>query len=114
MDEVECTSEPRCYDHPNNPKIKFWDLPGITDPTYEGDLEKYCENVPFDKYHTYLIFAKDRFTADELKLVKKIRSTVIASSLSYAATYYFLVRWLEVMERLANKVLEETLEKIRP
>lgn len=75
VDEVECTKEPKCYDHPTNPKIKFWDLPGITDPIYEGDLEKYCENVPFDKYHTYLIFAKDRFTADELKLIKVIRST---------------------------------------
>ena len=38
-------------------------------------MEKYCKNVPLDKYHTYLIFAKDRFIADDLKLAKRIRST---------------------------------------
>ena len=30
--------------------------------------------MPLDKYDTYLIFAKDRFTADDLKLAEKIRS----------------------------------------
>ena len=75
VDVVECTKEPKCYDHPSNPNIKFWDLPGITNPVYDDDLEKYRKNVPLDKYHTYLIFAKDRFTADDLKLAKRIRST---------------------------------------
>ena len=70
----ECTEEPKCYDHPSNPNIKFWDLPGITNPIYNGDLEMYCKNVPLDKYHTFLIFAKDRFTADDLKLAEMIRS----------------------------------------
>ena len=70
----ECTKEPKCYDHPSNPNIKFWDLPGITNPIYNGDLEMYCKNVPLDKYHTFLIFAKDRFTADDLKLAEMIRS----------------------------------------
>ena len=70
----ECTEEPKCYDHPSNPNIKFWDLPGITNPIYKGDLEMYCKNVPLDKYHAFLIFAKDRFTADDLKLAEMIRS----------------------------------------
>ena len=35
----------------------------------------YCKNVPLDKYDTFLIFAKDRFTADDLKLAEMIRST---------------------------------------
>ena len=30
--------------------------------------------MPLDKYHTYLIFAKDRLTADDVKLAKRIRS----------------------------------------
>ena len=72
---VECTMKLQCYDYPKNPNIKVWDLPGITNPIYDGDLEKYCESVPFEKYDTYLIFAKDRFTANELKLAEKIRST---------------------------------------
>ena len=75
VDVTECTKEPKCYDHPSNPKIKFWDLPGITNPFYRGDLEEYCKNLPLDEYDTYLIFAKDRLTADDLKLAERIRST---------------------------------------
>ena len=71
---VECTMEPKCYDYPSNPNIKFWDLPGITSPIYNGDVEKYWKNVPLDKNLIYLIFGKDRFTADDLKLAEKIRS----------------------------------------
>ena len=74
VDVVECTMVPQHYDYPGNPNIKFWDLPGITSPTYEGDLEKYCKNVPLEKYDTYLIFGRDRFTAHDLKLAEKIRS----------------------------------------
>ena len=36
----------------------------------------------------------------------------IASSLSYAATYYFLSKWLEKLEEFALKVLEEKLGNI--
>ena len=75
VDVDECTMKPKCYDHPSNPNIKLWDLPGITNPIYNGDLEMYCKNVPLDKYHTFLIFSKDRFTADDLKLAEMIRST---------------------------------------
>ena len=75
VDVTECTKEPKCYDHPSNPNIKFWDLPGITNTIYNGDLEQYCKNVPLDKYHTFLIFGKDRFTAGDLKLAEMIRST---------------------------------------
>ena len=75
VDVVEGTKEPQHFDHPSNPNIKFWDLPGLTDPFYDGDLEKYCRHVPLDTYDTYLIFAKDRFTADDLKLAERIRST---------------------------------------
>ena len=75
VDVVECTREPECYNHPSNPNIKFWDLPRILNPICNGDLEMYCKNVPLDKYDTFLIFAKDRFTADDLKLAEMIRST---------------------------------------
>lgn len=108
---VECTKEPKCYDHPTNPKIKFWDLPGITDPIYEGDLKKYCENVPFDKYHTYLIFAKDRFTADDSKLVNVIPST--------GKKFFFIRARIDQdveNEKISKKHLfdkDATLEKIR-
>ena len=71
---TEGTDEPICYNHPSNSNIKFWDLPGITHPSFDGDLEKYCKNVPLDKYHTYLIFSKDRFTVNDLRLAERIRS----------------------------------------
>ena len=85
---VECTREPKCYDHPNNPNIKFWDLPGIT------------KNVPLDKYHTFLIFAKDRFTADDLKLAEMIRST---------GKRFFFIR--ARIDQLKSYLLFNTLEK---
>ena len=70
----ECTTEPKCYDHPRNPNIKFWDLPGISNPIYYSDLDMYCKNVPLDKYDTFLIITKDRLTNDGLKLAERIRS----------------------------------------
>ena len=71
---VEYTKVPQCYDHPSNPNIKFWDLPGITNPVYNGDLKQYCKNVPLEKYDAYLIFGKGQFTASELTLAESIKS----------------------------------------
>ena len=64
---------PTAYDHPTNPKIKFWDLPGIGTPNYP-DLETYCEKVSLEKYNTFLIFTASRFTEHDLKLAKKVGS----------------------------------------
>ena len=38
---------------------------------------------------------------------------VIASPLSYGATYYFLSKWLKQLEEIALKVLEETSHNVR-
>ena len=89
----ECTREPKCYDHPSNPNIKFWELPGITNPIYKGDLEMYCKNVPLDKYHTFLIFA-------DLKLAEMIRST---------GKRFFFIR--ARIDQLKSYLLFNTLEK---
>ena len=70
---TETTKEPKAYDHPSNPKIKFWDLPGIGTPNYP-DLETYCKEVELEKYHAFLIFTASRFTENDLNLAKKIRS----------------------------------------
>jgi len=70
---VECTNVPTAYDHPTNPKIKFWDLPGIGTPNYP-DLETYCQKVELEKFHAFLIFTASRFTENDLKLAKKVRS----------------------------------------
>ena len=70
---TETTKEPTVYDHPTNPKIKFWDLPGIGTPNYP-DLETYCKEVELEKYHAFLIFTASRFTENDLNLAEKIRS----------------------------------------
>ena len=70
---TETTREVKAYDHPTNPKIKFWDLPGIGTPNYP-DMATYCEKVELEKFDAFLILTGGRFTADELKLAEKIKS----------------------------------------
>ena len=70
---TETTRLPTAYVHPTNPKITFWDLPGIGTPNYP-DLETYSEKVNLEKYHTFLIFTATRFTKNDLKLAGKVRS----------------------------------------
>ena len=69
---TETTLEPTCFEHPTNPKIKFWDLPGIGTPNYPN-LETYCKKVPLANYHAFLIFTKDRFSEYDKQLAEKIR-----------------------------------------
>ncbi|KAJ7387311.1 Interferon-inducible GTPase 5-like [Desmophyllum pertusum] len=71
---TETTLEPKCYDHPTNSKIKYWDLPGIGTPKYP-DLETYCRKVQLERYSAFLVFTIDRFTENDQKLAKKIQST---------------------------------------
>ena len=73
VDVNECTTEPTCYNHPKYPNVKFWDLPGIGTPNYP-DLETYLEKAQLDKYHTFLILAKDRFTINDIILAKEIKT----------------------------------------
>ncbi|XP_022785830.1 T-cell-specific guanine nucleotide triphosphate-binding protein 1-like [Stylophora pistillata] len=72
VDVIECTKEPTSFNHPKNPKIKFWDLPGIGTPMYP-DLETYRDKVQLGKYHTFLIFSSSRFTENDIILAKEIK-----------------------------------------
>ena len=56
-----------------NPKITFWDLPGIGTEEF-SDLEKYRKEVDLDMYHLFLILTAGRFTVNDLKLARKIKS----------------------------------------
>ena len=67
------TRELKAYDHPTNPKIKFWDLPGIGTPNYPN-MATYCEKVELEKFNAFLILTAVRFTENDLELVKKIKS----------------------------------------
>ena len=64
---TETTREPKAYDHPTNPKIKFWDLPGIGTPNY-ADMATYCKKVELERFHAFLILTAGRLTENDLKL----------------------------------------------
>ena len=68
----ETTIEPYWYAHPTNPKIKFWDLPGVGTPNYLKDT--YWKKVGMERYDTFLIFSQCRFTENDLELARVIRS----------------------------------------
>ena len=70
---VETTTEPTEYQHPDNEKISFVDLPGIGTPNYP-DLLTYCTKVGLEDYDTFLIFTATRFTQNDLDLAKKVKS----------------------------------------
>lgn len=67
------TLEPTAYDHPTNPKIKLWDLPGIGTTNYP-DLETYCKELKLEQFHAFLIFSSSRFTKNDSQLAKEIGS----------------------------------------
>ena len=70
---TETTIELKAYDYLTNPKIKFWDLPGIGTPNYP-DMATYCKKVEMEKFDAFLILTGDRFTENDLKLAEKIKS----------------------------------------
>jgi GTPase Era involved in 16S rRNA processing len=72
-DVVLTTKDPEEFEHPENPKIIFVDLPGVGTPTFP-DVPSYCEKVSLDDYDAFLILTRDRFTQNDLDLAKKVKS----------------------------------------
>lgn len=70
---MKASSEPRFYDHPTSPKIKFWDLPGIGTPS-NPNVETFFARAQLEKYDMYLIFACGRFSENNVMLAEKIQS----------------------------------------
>jgi len=68
---TETTYEPKCYEHPANPKVKFWDLPGFGTDEHP-DLPTYCKEVEMQKYQAFLIFSHKRFTKVDGELAKEV------------------------------------------
>ena len=69
---IETTRTVKEYDHPKNPKVKFWDLPGIGTRNFPS--EQYSKLVNLERYHLFLIFTVSRFTEYDLQLAREIKS----------------------------------------
>ena len=68
------TTEPKCYDHPQNPRIKLWDLPGVGTAAYP-DAKTYFNKLQLaDQYHAFLLFTRERLTINSLRLAIRLES----------------------------------------
>ena len=67
----ETTLEPRSYQHPDNPMLEFWDLPGVG--TNEFPKATYLPKIGVDRYDFFLLMTADRFTENDTWLGKEIR-----------------------------------------
>ncbi|XP_042295243.1 interferon-inducible GTPase 5-like [Sceloporus undulatus] len=70
-DVIQCTMEPMAYVHPVHPEITMWDLPGIG--TSEFEAKKYVKDMHFYKYDFFIIVSEDRFTEEDILLVREIQ-----------------------------------------
>jgi len=66
----ETTTTPTPYAHPNNPLLKFWDLPGIGTPTFPQ--KTYLQKIGFKKYDFFLIISNNRFTENDQEIAGAI------------------------------------------
>jgi len=59
----ETTVDIRSYEHPDNPKLKFWDLPGVG--TDRFPKANYLSEIDVDRYDFFLLITADRFTEND-------------------------------------------------
>ena len=105
---TETTVEPKEYYNPKNSKIKFWDFPGTGTPRYP-DVEAYCNQLNLERYDSFLIFTAGRFTENDLKLARKIKS--IGKNFFFVRTKIDLDVQAEKRKRSFDE--EALLQKIR-
>ena len=62
----------RSYEHPDNPMLKFWDLPGVGTPKFPKD--EYLKKIhrPIEEYDFFLLLSSSRFTENDAWLGKEI------------------------------------------
>jgi len=60
---TQTTMEPRSFPHPDNPMLKFWDLPGVG--TDEFPRASYLKQIDVDRFDFFLLLTADRFTEND-------------------------------------------------
>ena len=68
---TETTLDIRSYPHPNNPMLKFWDLPGVG--TNKFPIKTYLRDISVERYDFFLLITADRFTENDTRLGKEFR-----------------------------------------
>ena len=68
---TETTKVPLSYQHPTNPNILIWDLPGVGTPSHP-EFTKFCEEMKIEFYDTFLIIASKRFTEFHRNFAEKV------------------------------------------
>ena len=69
---TEQNTEPHPYPHPDNPKLLFWDLPGVGTQKFPRDT--YLKDIHFERFDCYIIITSERFTENDLWLAKQVES----------------------------------------
>ncbi|XP_052777489.1 T-cell-specific guanine nucleotide triphosphate-binding protein 2-like isoform X2 [Mya arenaria] len=67
---VETTMKPTAYDHPDNPNLQVWDLPGIG--TLNFTRENYLQEVDLNRFDFVLLLSSSRFKENDIWLAKEI------------------------------------------
>ena len=70
-DVTEGTADIRSYSHPENPLMKFWDLPGVGTKQFPKDT--YLSKIHIDRYDVFLLITATRFTEYDTWLGNEFR-----------------------------------------
>ncbi|XP_052775823.1 T-cell-specific guanine nucleotide triphosphate-binding protein 2-like [Mya arenaria] len=62
--------KPTAYDHPTNPNLQVWDLPGIGTSTFTR--ENYLQKVKLSQFDFVLLLSSTRFKENDIFLAKEI------------------------------------------
>ena len=68
---TETTMEIRSYEHPRNPLLNFWDLPGVGSDRFPK--ETYLSKIGVDRFDFFLLISDDRFTQNDIWLGNELQ-----------------------------------------
>ena len=69
---TETTLNIRSFKHPNNPMLKFWDLPGVG--TDKFPKATYLADIKVDRYDFFLLITADRFMENDTWLCNELHN----------------------------------------